>query len=104
MNEIQRKQLTISAEDNKVIKRLKTLTFDCNGTGFMPVLKGNPIPFWLSSSGEGFEVNQIKNFIMKWDEFSEIVKEAISHGGKCIGEMLPHKAGKKSAPQIYLKQ
>ena len=82
MNETQLNVLTANAEDDKVVKALKKLTLDCGGNAVMPTLNGAPIHFWLSASGEGFEVRQLKNCVMTWSELSVIVKEAISRGGK----------------------
>ena len=74
--------LTQSSEDSKVIKRLKDKIVECGGKAFMPVLKGEPVPFWLSSSQAGFESAGLKGFIFEWKVFDGIVKKAISLGGK----------------------
>lgn len=74
--------LTQSSEDSQVIKRLKDKIVECGGKALMPVLKGEPVPFWLSSSQAGFESAGLKGFIFEWKVFDGIVKKAISLGGK----------------------
>ena len=81
-NNISLENLTQSSEDSKVIKRLKDKIVECGGKAFMPVLKGEPVPFWLSSSQAGFESAGLKGFIFEWKVFDGIVKKAISLGGK----------------------
>lgn len=74
--------LTQSSEDSKVIKRLKDKIVECGGKALMPVLKGESVPFWLSSSQAGFESAGLKGFIFEWKVFDGIVKKAVSLGGK----------------------
>lgn len=74
--------LTQSSEDSKVVKRLKDKIVECGGKALMPVLKGEPVPFWLSSSQAGFESEGLKGFIFEWKVFDGIVKKAIALGGK----------------------
>lgn len=81
-NNINIENLTQSAEDSKVIKRLKDKIVECGGKAFMPVLKGEPVPFWLSSTKAGFESAGLKGFVFEWKVFDGIVKKAVSLGGK----------------------
>lgn len=81
-NYINTKSLQQSSEDGKVVKRLKDKIVECGGKAFMPVLKGEPVLFWLSSTQAGFESEGLKGFIFEWKVFDGIVKKAISLGGK----------------------
>lgn len=75
-------KLTLSSEDSKVVKCLKDKIVECGGKALMPVLKGEPVPFWLSSTQAGFESAGLKGFIFEWKVFDGIVKKANSLGGK----------------------
>lgn len=81
-NNINTQNLTQSADDSKVIKTLKDKIIECGGKALMPVLRGEPVPFWLSSTQKGFESAGLKGFIFEWEVFDAIVKKAISLGGK----------------------
>lgn len=81
-NNISLENLAQSSEDGKVIKRLKDKIVECGGRSVMPVLKGEPVPFWLSSTQAGFESEGLKGFVFEWKVFDGIVKKAISLGGK----------------------
>ena len=52
-----------------------------NGKALMPTLRGEPILFWISSTGMGIETNKLPGYILKWEHFDEIVKKATSLGG-----------------------
>ena len=82
MDTINTQNLTQTSEDSKVVKRLKEKIVECGGKSLMPVLKGEPVPFWLSSTQTGFESAGLKGFIFEFKVFDAIVKKAISLGGK----------------------
>lgn len=79
---IDMKNLIDDKKDSKVVRTLKEKIFECGGKALMPVLKGNPVPFWLSPTQQGFETAGLKNFIFKWEVFDAIVKKANELGGK----------------------
>ncbi len=68
-------------EDSKVVRRLKEKIVECGGKSYMPVLKGEPVPFWLSSSQNGFESQGLRGVVLEWKVFDAIVKKARSLGG-----------------------
>lgn len=74
--------LSVSSQDGKVVKALKNKIIDSGGKAFMPVLKGEPVPFWISSKQTGFESAGLKGFIFEWKVFDAIVNRAILLGGK----------------------
>lgn len=79
----------------RIIERLKAKIELCEGEAYMPVLRGNPIAFWLSPCGKGFEVEQLKDYIFTWDELAEIVIKANALGGKMYrGDALAQAGGK----------
>ena len=57
-----------------------------NGKALMPVLRGDPILFWLSSTDMGIETHKLPGYILKWEHFDEIVRKANSLGGKMYRE------------------
>jgi hypothetical protein len=69
-------------QDGKVIRRLKEKIIEYGGKAAMPVLKGTPIAFWVSSTQRGFETDGLKGFVLEWEVFDSIVKEAVRLGGK----------------------
>lgn len=81
-NNINMENLTHSTDESKVVKRLKDKIVECGGKALMPVLKGEPVLFWLSSTQAGFESAGLKGFIFEWKVFDGIVKKAVSLGGK----------------------
>ena len=47
----------------------------------MPVLKGNPIQIWASSTELGIETAGLKGVVLEWKIFDAIVKKANELGG-----------------------
>jgi hypothetical protein len=93
----------ISSEDSKVVKTLKTKMLECGGKALMPVLKGDPVPFWLSSTRRGVESEGLKGFIFEWKIFDSIVKKAISLGGKMYrGDSAAQNGAKIGSPELPL--
>ena len=81
-NNINIKNLSQSSQDSKVVKQLKNKIVESGGKALMPVLKGEPVPFWLSSSQAGFESAGLKGFLFEWKVFDGIIEKAVSLGGK----------------------
>ena len=73
--------LAVEQEDSKVIRRLKEKIIACGGKAYMPVLKGEPVPFWLSSTQCGFESQGLRGVVLKWEVFDAIIKKAMELGG-----------------------
>lgn len=71
-----------NANDSKVIRHLQNRIIECGGESLMPVLKGSPVPFHLSSGKDGVESDGLRGVVLKWEIFDAIVKKAISLGGK----------------------
>ena len=87
--------------EDRVIKVLKAKMEACDGESAMPVLKGEPIPFWESPTGLGLEVEQLKDFIIEWKELAAIVEKANELGGKMYrGDQLAQRAGAKLGEEI----
>ena len=74
--------LAVNGEDSNVIRKLKEKIIESGGKAFMPVLKGDPVPFWLSSTERGFESAGLKGVVLEWEIFDAIVNKANSLGGK----------------------
>lgn len=84
-----------SSADSAVVKRLKDKIVECGGKALMPVLRGEPVPFWLSSTNKGFESAGLKGFVFEFKVFDAIVKKAISLGGKMYrGDAAAHNGAK----------
>lgn len=71
-----------NVNDSKVIRQLQNRIIECGGESLMPVLKGSPVPFHLSSGKDGVESDGLRGVVLKWEIFDAIVKKAISLGGK----------------------
>lgn len=71
-----------SKDDSKVIRRLKEKIIEYGGKAYMPVLKGDPVPFWLHSSKKGFESQGLRGVVLEWQVFDAIIKKARELGGK----------------------
>ena len=69
-------------KESKVVRTLKEKIYASGGKALMPVLKGEQVPFWLSSTQLGFESAGLKRFIFEWEVFDAIVKRANELGGK----------------------
>ncbi len=81
-NMIDRHELASTANGSKVIQTLQEKIIECGGQALMPVLKGEPVPFWLSSTKGGLESKGLRGVVLEWRIFDAIVKKAISLGGK----------------------
>ena len=72
------------------------------GKALMPMLRGESVAIWISSTGKGIETSKLPNYILEWEHFDEIVKEANwlggrmyrgdaqAQGGKRLGEGIPY--------------
>ena len=71
----------INQKDSKVIRQLKEKIVACGGKAYMPVLKGEPVPFWLSSTQCGFESQGLRGVVLEWEVFDAIINKARALGG-----------------------
>lgn len=79
----------------RIIEKIKEKIIQCDGEAYMPVLRGLPIYFWMSPTGNGLEVEQLNDYVLTWDEFAEIVVKANELGGKMYrGDALAQGGGK----------
>ena len=79
---IDKNELTAMSNGSKVIRTLQDKIIACGGQALMPVLKGEPVPFWISSTKGGLESKGLRGVVLEWRIFDAIVKKAISLGGK----------------------
>lgn len=79
---IDKNKLTEIANGSKVIKALQEKIIAHGGKSLMPVLKGNPVPFYLSPKNDGLISEGLPKVVLEWHIFDAIVKKAISLGGK----------------------
>lgn len=79
---IDKNKLTEMANGSKVIKALQEKIIAHGGKSLMPVLKGNPVPFYLSPTNDGLISEGLPKVVLEWHIFDAIVKKAISLGGK----------------------
>ncbi|MBD5131491.1 MAG: DUF2089 domain-containing protein [Clostridiales bacterium] len=70
------------ANGSKVIQTLQDRIIAHGGQALMPVLKGDPVPFWLSPTKGGLESKGLRGVVLEWRIFDAIVKKAVSLGGK----------------------
>lgn len=82
MEQVSMENLFLTASTSKVVRHLQNRIIECGGEALMPVLKGNPVPFRLSSGKDGLESDGLRGIVLKWEIFDAIVKKAISLGGK----------------------
>lgn len=81
-NMIDKSELTAMSNGSKVIQTLQDKIIACGGQALMPVLKGEPVPFWLSPTKGGLESKGLRSVVLEWRIFDAIVQKAISLGGK----------------------
>ncbi len=81
-NTIDKNKLAKMANGSKVIQALQEKIIAHGGKSLMPVLKGNPVPFYLSSTNDGLISEGLPKVVLEWHIFDAIVKKAISLGGK----------------------
>lgn len=67
--------------ESRVVKTLQE-KITCEKKAYMPMLKGKPVGFWASLTGQGFETDKLPNFILEWEDFDIIIKKANKLGGK----------------------
>lgn len=82
MEKVSMENLSSITCNSKAIQHLQTRIIECGGESLMPVLKGAPVPFHLSSGKDGLESDGLRGVVLKWEIFDAIVKKAISLGGK----------------------
>ena len=73
-------------KENQISSIIKEKLKANNGKGFMPTLRGEPIAFWISSTGMGVETDKLSNYVLEWEHFDEIIKKANTLGGKMYRE------------------
>lgn len=87
-------------KENQISSIVKEKLKESGGKALMPTLRGSPIAFWTSATGVGIEIDKLPGYILQWEHFDEIVKKAISLGGKMYrGDALAQK-GEKLGEQI----
>lgn len=82
MEKVSIENLSSTTIYSKTIQHLQNRIIECGGESLMPVLKGSPVPFHLSSGKDGVESDGLRGVVLKWEIFDAIVKKAISLGGK----------------------
>lgn len=69
----------------------------------MPVLRGNPVPFWISPANDGFISEGLRGVVLEWRIFDAIVKKAIALGGKMYrGDSAAHNGAKIGSDELPL--
>ncbi|HIW56309.1 MAG TPA: DUF2089 domain-containing protein [Firmicutes bacterium] len=100
---IDKMELTAMSNGSKVIQTLQDKIIAHGGQALMPVLKGEPVPFWLSSTKGGFESKGLRGVVLEWRIFDAIVKKAISLGGKMYrGDSAAHNGSKIGSDDLPL--
>ena len=80
---------------NKISSIIQEKLKGCGGKAYMPVLRGEPIPFRYSQTGLGIETDKLPGYIFVWQHFDEIVKKANALGGQMYrGDVLARSGGK----------
>lgn len=80
-NMVGKSDFTAMKGGSKVVQVLQDKIVAHGGQALMPVLKGEPVPFWLSPTKEGLESKGLRGVLLEWRIFDAIVKKAISLGG-----------------------
>lgn len=75
--------MTILAESKEtgIVKVIQDKLLSCGGKSKMPMLKGDPLDIWVSSSGRGIENSGYVDFVCEWHILEAIVKKANELGG-----------------------
>ena len=68
-------------KETGIIKVILDKFIDCGGKAKMPMLKGEPLDIWVSSTGRGIENSGFTSLICEWKILDAIVKKANELGG-----------------------
>ncbi len=80
---------------NIVSSILKEKIHACDGEACMPMLRKDPVLFWLSPTGDGFETDKLPNYVLEWGHFDGIIKKANQLGGKMYrGDVIARSGGR----------
>lgn len=72
--------LTQSKQDG-IIKVIQDKFLKCGGSAKMPMLKGEPLDIWVSSTGNGIENSGFPALVCEWQILEAIVNKANELGG-----------------------
>ena len=90
-----------STKENSIIKVIQDKFLKCGGVSKMPMLKGDPLDIWVSSSGEGIENSGFTTLVCEWHILEAIVKKANELGGKMYrGDAGAQKGAKIGSPDL----
>ena len=68
-------------EQTGVVKIIQEKLLECGGKSKMPMLKGDPLDIWVTSSGKGIANSGFVDFICEWHILEAIVRKANELGG-----------------------
>ena len=67
--------------DSEIVRKIKEKMQKCNGRSKMPMLRGEPLDIWVTSSGEGIGNSGFPDLVCEWHILDAIVKKAKELGG-----------------------
>lgn len=90
-------------KETGIIKVIQDRFLECGGKAKMPMLKGEPLDIWVSSSGEGIENSGYSSLVCEWHILEAIVKKANELGGIMYrGDSAAHNGAKIGSAELPL--